>query len=248
MPSRHSDRSARTVSTGRLPMRHTVRGLSSVPTMPTPLTGEPVPLPRQLRDYLLDAKNTPGRPLSSSALPQTPNPIFPILFATMPQVLIPSAQITSGPFHILSPLVLPLLPQPRSPLLEPPSLLVLEVLIFLSLPSPVRFLRRRRQQHHQRPLLSALPIVLFMAEERPRSSTPRNLLHSLFHPLQLSLPILPPHGLDTVFPQTPRQDLPQLKVPSVLSPLSLTYLAPLLDPPFRHPHMDEICLLVAKAA
>ena len=243
MPSRYSDRNARIVPSGRLPMDHSVRGLSSVPTKLTPVIGELVLPPHQLHDCLPGDKNIPDRPLSSLALPQTPKQIFLILSATIPPLLIPSAQVISDlfPFPLL-----PLLPRPRSPLLVPPSLRVLEPLIFPSLQSPARFRRRRRPRHHRYPHPSDLPIVLSMGEGPPHSSRPQNSLHNPFH--QLRLTHLQPRGLDTVFLQIPRQELPPPKVPSVLSPLFLIFPEPLPDPPFRHPHTVEIRLLVVKAA
>src|SRR5260221_10697579 len=118
MPSRYSDRNAPIVSSGR----HSVRGLSSVPTKLTRFIGELVLPPHQLHDCLPGDKNIADRPLSSLALPQSPNQIFPILSATIPPLLIPSAQVISDLFPFPSPLLLPLLPPPRSPLLAPPSL------------------------------------------------------------------------------------------------------------------------------
>lgn len=242
MPSRYSDRNARIVPSGRLLMDHSVRGLSSVPTKLIWFTGEPVLPPRQLHDCLPGDKNTADRPLSSLALPQTPNQIFLILSVTMPPLLIHSAQIISDLFPIPTSLLLPLLPRPRSPLLAPP---VLGPLICPSLQSPAGILRRR-PRHHRHPRPSVLPIVLFMGEGPPRNSRPRNSLHNLFR--QLRLTHLRPHGLDTVFLQIPGQQLPLPKVPIVLNPLFLIFPEPLPDPPFRHPHTDEIRHLVVKVA
>lgn len=245
MPSRYSDRNARVAQSGRPRMDHSVRGLSSVPMRLTRFTGEPV-LPRpQLYDYLPEDKNTPDPPLSSLAPPQIPIQIFLILSATMPPLLIHSAQIISDLFPIPTPPLLPLLPRPRSPLPVPPTLRVPGPLTFPSLRSPAGFLRRR-PRHHRHPRLSVLPIVLFMGEGPPRSSRPRNSLRNLFH--QLRLIRLRPNGLERVFLQIPRQELPPPKVPSVLSPLFLMFPEPLPGPPFRHPHMHEILLLVVKAA
>jgi len=250
MLSRHSDRGALTVPpSGRLHLGHSVQvqGLSLVvPTKLTWVTEEPVPPPRPLHDYIPVGKSTAGPLLSSSALLQTPNLISLISSATMP-VLIPSAQVISGPFPIPFPPPPPLLLQRRLPLLEP--LLVLEFLIFPSLPFPADFLQRRPQVHRH-PHLFVLPVVLFLGERHQRSPRPRNILHSLLHLLRLTrLPIQPPHG-DTVFPQVPRQELqPQpLKVPTVLSLPFLMYPEPLTDPPFRLLHTHETCLLAAKAA
>jgi hypothetical protein len=165
---------------------------------------------------------------------------------TTPLARIPFAQITCVPFHTLSLPLRRLLRQHRSPLLEPLSLVVLEVPIFPSLP----FLagsHRHRPRHHRCPQQSARPTVLYTDGRRPLSSTPQNLLHNLFHLLQLSsLHNLLRHGQDTDFPQTPRQELPLPKVPIVHSPLfPISPTEPPLDPPSKHQHTEEICLLVA---
>jgi hypothetical protein len=170
---------------------------------------------------------------------------------TTPLARIPFAQITSVPFHTLC---LPLRRrrrQPQSPLPEPLSLVVPEVPIFLSLPS-LACSHRHRLRRHRCPQVSAQPTVLYTDGRRPLSSTSQNLLHNLFHLLLLqlsSLHNLLRHGQDTVFPQTPRQELPLPKVPIVHSPLfPIPPTEPLLDPPSQHLHTEELCLLVAKAA
>jgi hypothetical protein len=246
MPSRYSDRNARVAQSGRPRMVHSVRGLSSVPMKLTRFTGEPGLPPRQLYDYLPGDKNTADPPLSSLAPTQIPIQIFLILSATMPPPPIHSAQTISDLFPIPTQPLLPLLPQPRSPLPVPPTPRVPGPLTFPSLQSPAGFLRRRRPRHHRHPRPSVLPIVLSMGEGPPRSSRPRNSLRNLFH--QLRLTRLRPNGPERAFLQTPRQELPPPKVPSVLSPLFLMFREPLPGRPFRHPHMHEILLPVVKAA
>jgi hypothetical protein len=162
---------------------------------------EPALPPHRRRVWLHVGKNTPGRPLSNSDLPQTPSLIFLISSVTIPVVLIPFAQITSGPSHTQF-LPLPLPPRPQSPLPPRLSPALLEVLIFPSPQYPAGF----HQRHHRHLHLSVPPIGLCMGGGRPLSSRRPSLLHSLFRLLRLSsLPSLMLHGLDTVFPQIPRQ-------------------------------------------
>ena len=211
-------------------------------------TGKLAPRPRRHQDWLLAGKNIHGCPLSSSDPLQTLNLIFLISSVTTPPARIPFAQITSVPFHTLSLPLRRLLRQPQSPLPEPLSLVIPEVPIFLSLPSLVGS-HRHRPRRHRCLQLSAQPTVL-TGGRHPLSSTPQSLLHNLFHLLQLSsLHNLLRHGQDTVFPQTPRQELPLPKAQIVHSPLFPIFpTEPLLDPPSQHPHTEEIRLLVARAA
>lgn len=246
MPSRHSDRDALTAESALLHMVHTVPELSLMRAKVTRVTEEPAPRPRPHHDWLRVDKNTAGRPPSNSGLLQILNIIFPISFVTIPPVPIPFAQTTSGPFHTPSPPPRPLLPHRQSPLPEPPSLVALEApILLLSPPFPACF--RRCRHHHRLRRLSVPPIVLYMDGRRPLSSTPQSLLHSLFHLLRPSSLLSPmPRGLDTVFPQIPRQALLLSKVPIVLRPHFLMFpTESLLDPPVRHPHMGGIYLRAA---